>query len=314
MSKAFISYSHADEKILDRLHVHMAQLKREDKITTWFDKQIPAGSDLDDKISDSLSDSQYFLAIVSADYLNSEYCYNKEFQEALKLYQKGKIVIIPIIAEPCDWKTSPLGKIKAIPKDGKPISEWTNKETALLNVIDEIRRLVETKNSTMEDNKIYTFNEQVLAKNYKLKRDFTQVDIIEFRDQSFEIIKNYFKNSLVEISGVDQIQTKLINEEKKSFTCLISNRAKINSNGYISIYIPEHENFGRSDLSYSLTERPSSNTIQLDKMFQIEQSDYELFWSLRDIFNSQTKNTLSAKDIAEKLWVEFVKQVGLTFE
>ena len=310
MSKAFISYSHADEFIVDRLHKHLAQLKREGKITTWVDKQIFAGSELEDDISESLKNADYFLAIVSADYLSSNYCYEKEFKEAIKLHESKSLQIIPIIAEPCDWKTSPFGKIKAIPKDGKSISEWTNKEAALLNVIDEIRRLVDSKNFS----KTKKIPNQVITRSFKVKRDFTKVDVMDFRDESFKIIKDYFKESLKEINGVEQIQARLVDEEKKSFTCLISNRAKINSNGYISVYIPQQEHFGRSDLAYSFTDKPSSNTIQLDKMFQIEQNDYELFWSLRDIYNSQIKNPLSAKDIAEKLWIEFAKQVGLTFE
>ena len=314
MSKAFISYSHADESIVDRLHKHLAQLRREDKITTWVDKQILAGTDLDDDISNSLKGADYFLAIVSADYLSSNYCFEKEFKEALKLHEKKNLQIIPIIAEPCDWKTSPFGKMKAIPKDGKPISEWTNKEAALLNVTDELRRLVDSKKfPTVERNHNQTFNPGI-TRRVKVKRDFTKVDIMDFRDESFKIIKDYFKESLKEINGVEQIQARLVDEEKKSFTCLISNRAKINSNGYISVYIPQQDHFGRSDLSYSLTDKPSSNTIQLDKMFQIEQNDYELFWSLRDIYNSRTQDVLSAKDIAEKLWIEFAKQVGLTFE
>ncbi len=312
MSKIFISYSHVDEEVLERLHTHMAILKRDGKIVSWYDKNILAGDDLDSSIKDALNDSDIFLAIISPDYLNSNYCYEKEFEVALEMQKSGDILIIPIIAEPCDWKSSPFGKMKAIPKDGKPIKEWTNQNNAFLNIIDELRLLLEAKQFSNKKEKINGTNAQVQTKNYKVKRDFTEVDRLNFRDESFEIIRKYFEESLEEINGVEQIQSRFVDNEKKSFTCLISNRAKVDSKGYMSIFISLDNNFGRSDLSYSLSERPASNVIQLDKSFTIDHDDYELFWSFRNSYSSQKKEVLSAVKIAEKLWLEFIGQVGIS--
>jgi hypothetical protein len=192
MSKAFISYSHIDERVLERLHVHMAVLKRDGKISSWYDKEILAGGNLDANISSTLNDSDIFLAIVSPDYLNSQYCYEKEFQEALKMQERSEIIIVPIIAEPCDWKSSPFGKMKAIPKDGKPISEWTNENNAYLNIIDELRRLLDAKQFPGKQSTISKTPTQTQSKNYKVKRDFTEVDRLNFRDATFETIRNYF--------------------------------------------------------------------------------------------------------------------------
>jgi hypothetical protein len=51
MAKAFISYSHADERIKDKLHTHLAVLRREGKIDDWQDQEILAGEHLDQTIS-----------------------------------------------------------------------------------------------------------------------------------------------------------------------------------------------------------------------------------------------------------------------
>ncbi len=313
MSKAFISYSHRDERVLERLHVHMAVLKRDGKIASWYDKEILAGGNLDVNISSALSNSDIFLAIVSPDYLNSQYCYEKEFQEALKMQERGEIIIVPIIAEPCDWMSSPFSKMKAVPKDGKPVSEWTNENVAYLNVIDELRRLIDAKQFPGKSLNVAKAPIQAPSKNYKVKRDFTEVDRLNFKDESFETIRKYFKDSLEEINGVEQIQARFVDDEKKSFTCLISNRAKANSKGYITVLTSANSAFGRSDLSYSLAEKPSSNVIQLDKLYSIEQSDYELFWSFKSMYGSQTNDVLTAKQIAERLWLEFIEQVGISY-
>ncbi|UIY23555.1 toll/interleukin-1 receptor domain-containing protein [Rhizobium leguminosarum] len=136
---AFISYSHADAKHLDRLHKHMAQLRRDEVFETWTDHAIVAGSKLDDEVFTALRASQVFIALVSPDYLASNYCYEKEFEEAQKLEAEGRLHIVPLIVEPCDWLSSPFSTRMALPKDGKPIPEWTNENVAYLNVIQGLR-------------------------------------------------------------------------------------------------------------------------------------------------------------------------------
>jgi hypothetical protein len=118
MAHAFISYSHSDEYTVQRLHTHMSQLKREGDLTSWFDGEILAGGSLNKDINTELNKADIFIAIVSPDYLNSAYCYDIEFQKALNRFAGGQMKIVPVIAQPCDWKSSPFGKFKAIPKDG----------------------------------------------------------------------------------------------------------------------------------------------------------------------------------------------------
>ncbi|MDB5152638.1 MAG: hypothetical protein JWR54_1389 [Mucilaginibacter sp.] len=312
MAKAFISYSHADEKIKDKLHIHLATLRREGKIEAWLDQEILVGANLDQTISSALSSSELFIAIVSPDYLNSNYCYDKEFQKALELQTTGKITIVPIIAEHCDWLNSPFRDMKALPKDGKPISDWTNDNAAYLNIISELRRLLDGTKIQIKKAPIGG-SENLPSQNYKVKRDFTQVDIVNFRRESFNAIKKYFVESIDEINTVDDIQSMLLSEDKDSFSCLISNRAKINSNGYITIFMPSESIFGRADISYTLAERRQQNSVQLDNIFTIENDQYQLYWSAKNIYGSSEKKSWTVKEIAEKLWTAFIEQVGISF-
>jgi hypothetical protein len=55
--RAFISYSHKDSGALDRLHTHLAVLKREGKITEWYDREILAGGEVDKEIATQLASS-----------------------------------------------------------------------------------------------------------------------------------------------------------------------------------------------------------------------------------------------------------------
>src|SRR6476620_9992146 len=100
--KAFISYSHQDSAMLEILHKHLAQLKRDGILSTWTDQEINPGGNLTTTINQALNSSNIFLALLSPDYIASRYCYEKEFATALEMEAQGNIIIIPIIVEPCD--------------------------------------------------------------------------------------------------------------------------------------------------------------------------------------------------------------------
>lgn len=101
---AFLSYSHKDEWALERLHAHLAVLRRDGRITEWFDREILAGGEIDKEISGRLDDCDVFLPLVSPDFLASNYCYEREMERAIQNHENGKTRIIPIIVEPCDWQ------------------------------------------------------------------------------------------------------------------------------------------------------------------------------------------------------------------
>jgi len=306
MAHAFISYTHVDAHYIERLHVHLAQLKREGLLTSWYDGEITAGQRLDQAIDDELKKADLFLALVSPDYLASNYCYNIEFQEAQKLHAAGKLVIIPIIVQPCDWKSAPFGKFKAIPKDGKPVSEWMNENNAFLNIVDEIRKLT-NKPITPQP------NESITRRNYRVQTDFDAVDKLNFKEAAFATIHDYFKAAIAEINGVDNIKARFVRESPgQQFTCVITNRAKINTDGYISIGISQQDHFSRNGISYTLAEQLNPNIM--GNNYALSNDEYELFWTRNNLMygtrNDQQK--LTAKDIATQLWEEFIGQVGIS--
>ena len=148
--KAFISYSHRDDWALDRLHTHFAMLRREGRITEWYDRDILAGTDIDHEVLEQLESCVLFLPLISPDFLASTYCYEREMTRAFVRHNAGEIRIVPIIVEPCDWKASPLGSLKALPRDGTPIVKWTIQNEAFLDIVSELRRVLTELNSRDE--------------------------------------------------------------------------------------------------------------------------------------------------------------------
>jgi serine/threonine protein kinase len=139
----FISYAHADSKYFKQLIKHMATLKNQRLVSEWHDQNITAGSEWDAEIRRKLSEAEIILLLVSADFIDSDYCSRTEMRDALARHEAGNARVIPIIVRDSDWKHSSLGKLQALPKrNGQltPIIGWSNKDAAWLSVVLEIRK------------------------------------------------------------------------------------------------------------------------------------------------------------------------------
>ena len=147
--KVFFSYSHKDENLMSRLNAHLASLRHMGIIHSWHDRKITAGSDLDDAIDAQLEKADLVLLLISADFLNSDYCYKKELKHALEREKEGKVRVVPVILRPVDWERSPFSHLMAVPKDGKPITRWTNRDAGFLSAAREIRRVAEELSATI---------------------------------------------------------------------------------------------------------------------------------------------------------------------
>jgi hypothetical protein len=138
----FYSYAHADEALRDELEKHLSQLKRSGLITGWHDRAITAGSEWGTEIDAHARSARIILLLISPDFLASEYAYGIELKLALTRHRQKSATIIPIILRPVDWLEGPIGKIQALPRDGKAITTWPNRDEAFAQVALGIRNVV----------------------------------------------------------------------------------------------------------------------------------------------------------------------------
>lgn len=127
-----------------RLEAHLSSLKRERLISGWHDRKIKPGTEWKGQIDDHLNSSRIILLLISADFLASDYCYDVEMDRALARHDAGEARVIPIILRPCDWPWSRFGKLQALPRDGKPVSDWSTHDQAFNEIARGIRRVVES--------------------------------------------------------------------------------------------------------------------------------------------------------------------------
>src|SRR6202171_4241113 len=143
--KIFFCYAREDEPLLNKLKTHLRPLQREGLIEVWYDRDISAGTEWETEIRERLNAAQIVLLLVSPDFMDSDYCYSIEMKKALERRARGEAEVMPVILRHVYWHGEPLGKLQALPKDGKPVTDpdWYNLDRAFYDVATGIRIVVE---------------------------------------------------------------------------------------------------------------------------------------------------------------------------
>ena len=139
----FFSYSHQDEELRNELEKHLSLLRRQGVIDLWSDHRIGPGKEIGGEIDLHLESSDIILLLVSPDFLNSDYCYDIEMRRAMKRHERGEARVIPVILRPCDWRSAPFGRLKALPNDDKPVTKHQTLDDAFLDITTAIREIKE---------------------------------------------------------------------------------------------------------------------------------------------------------------------------
>ena len=161
----FISYSHKDEKYLLELDKHLASLKREGLIKPWHDRKITPGNEWASEIDSHIYEAKIILLLISVDFMASDYCYDSEMNQAIDRHNKGEAYVIPIILRPVDWHKTPFAKLQALPKDAKPVTNWTRQDDAYLDIVNGIRRTIQGLQSAATSSPIVESVDEANSRN-----------------------------------------------------------------------------------------------------------------------------------------------------
>lgn len=99
--RVFVCYSHADQRWLDRLEVHLAPLRRRHPVDVWSDRRIQFGSRWRDEIRMAIERCNVGVLLVSPDFLASAFIADHEIPPLLKAADDRGALIIPVIVGPC---------------------------------------------------------------------------------------------------------------------------------------------------------------------------------------------------------------------
>ena len=222
-TKLFYSYSHEDECLKNQLDKHLSALKRNGLICQWHDEKIYAGENWTDEIDKNITDADIILLLFSPAFIDSDAC-QKEVERALELKKEKGTIFIPIILKECAWKDiNGISGIEVLPKKGKAIMQWADKDEGWKNVYDGIKNKIEKIRETMTP---------------KLKDDFRR-DLLHNPTQNSTLDKFFIYPDILENTA----NVKLENNEVDSYKLV-----NLNSFGYKYILIDGEEQIGKTSL------------------------------------------------------------------
>ena len=309
MIEVFFSYSHRDEEYRNELETHLAMLKRQGIVSTWHDRRIGAGQDIDATIMDKLESADVILLLVSPYFLASDYCYDREMERALARHQAGEACVIPVIVHPCDWHTAPFGKLLATPTDGKPISKHSNLHDAYLDITQSIRAAVARLGGGDRPSPPPSRPERTASRggprssNLRVRREWSDHERAEFRDATFEYIANYFENSMHELKernlGID-CRFRRIDAETFTASVYSSGRQMTACRVVVGSQL--------GDIAYSSSESPQPNSC--NEWLTIEHDGYSAIVKPGGLLmHAKSGDGLTQEGAAEYLWSAFIEPV-----
>lgn len=308
MATVFFSYSHADEQLRDQIEKQLSLLKRQGIVETWHDRRIGAGENIHEAIDRNISSAEIILLLVSPDFIDSDYCYEKEMHSAMQRHQAGQAIVIPVILRPCEWHGAPFGNLNAVPRDGKAITRMPDIDEAMLEVAKAIRdaaKRLAPRPSTAPPHQPLEPDPMLVAmprsSNLRLAKAFTQRDKDAFLLQAFEYISRYFENSLQELAqrnpGCEGV-FRQVNVNRFFASIYLHGkdvaRATIYTDGGV---------WGES-ISYTQGEVMDSNT--LNDSLRIEADDQTLYLKTMMGVGYNQPDKLNMEGGAEYFWSRFI--------
>jgi serine/threonine protein phosphatase PrpC len=141
--KLFYCYAREDKILRDELDVHLASLKRQNLITSWYDGEISPGANWKKKIDTQLREAHLILLLITPHFMASDYCYGIEMKRALERHEIGTARVIPIIMRRTYlWENAPFGPIQALPADAKPVIQWGDRDEAFWNIAEGVHKAI----------------------------------------------------------------------------------------------------------------------------------------------------------------------------
>jgi hypothetical protein len=119
--RVFVSYSHGDTEVLQRLKVHIAPLERTADVDFWSDERIAPGADWRAEIRAAIECCNYVLLLVSARFLASEFIATNELPPILEQAEQRAVPVVSLIVGHCRFVRTPeLARYQAINRPEEP--------------------------------------------------------------------------------------------------------------------------------------------------------------------------------------------------
>jgi hypothetical protein len=141
-TEVFILFDKKDRDLFLELKEHLAPLETQGLITIWDEEGIVGGRNRRQEIDSHLQSAPLVLPLISARFMASRESYELT-KHALATHTPPQGYVVPVLLHEVDWEHSDFGPLKPLPTNKKPISRWSNRHAAFLDVVKGVRAIIE---------------------------------------------------------------------------------------------------------------------------------------------------------------------------
>lgn len=127
-----------DHPLLHEMEKHFALMENQGLIELLDDRELPFGKESDAQRVELVDQAAIVLLLISPS-LMFKMNRNVMLQRALDRHVRGEILLIPIIVRPTDWKEYSFGKLVALPRDERAVTQWRDRDEAWTGIARSLR-------------------------------------------------------------------------------------------------------------------------------------------------------------------------------
>ena len=140
--KLVYSSAPADTALREQLLKHLQPLVQEGLIEQWHDLLIEPGSEIAEERNRAWRAADILLLLMSADFFSPDTYDEQIMRAAFERQKHGQLLIVPVLLRACDWRTTAIAPLQALPRDGRFVTAWDDRDAAFLAIARDLRKLI----------------------------------------------------------------------------------------------------------------------------------------------------------------------------